>query len=335
MKKKAVLFGNLGKNSIDIVYAPDIRPLLEDLVELYPHVIGRENLEEHKQTLAHAEVAFSTWGMPSFTTEEISRYMPNLKAVFYAAGSVQYFARPFLQKGIIVVSAWAANAVPVAEFTVAQILLSNKGFHQAARITKADYGKAHACTLSYPGNFKTKVGILGVGMIGSLVIERLKPYDLEIWVYDPFLSDERAAELGVKKAELTEIFAQCQTVSNHIANLPSTVGMLDKNCFDRMPANATFINTGRGAQVVEEDLIHALQSVPTRTAILDVTYPEPPAEDSPLRSLDNVWLTPHMAGSQSEEVKRMALYMMDEFKRYEKGEALRYSVTMKMLETMA
>ena len=75
----------------------------------------------------NTEYIFSTWGMPQFTEEEIKRYLPSLKAVFYGAGSVQAFARPFLNCGVKVFSAWAANAVPVAEYTVAQILLAKPG----------------------------------------------------------------------------------------------------------------------------------------------------------------------------------------------------------------
>ena len=172
-------------------------------------------------------------------------------------------------------------------------------------------------------------------MIGTKVIEFLKPFNVQVLVYDPFLSDERAEELGVKKATLKEIFSQCQTISNHIANLPATVGMLNKEHFNCMLPNATFINTGRGAQVVKEDLIAALKEVPTRTAVLDVTDPEPPAPESEFYKMENVILTSHIAGSMGKEMERMGCYIAEEFERYIKGEKLKYSVTLKMLETMA
>jgi len=149
------------------------------------------------------------------------------------------------------------------------------------------------------------------------------------------MSPERAAQLGVRKTELVDLFAGCDTISNHLANLPATVGMLNKEHFDRMLPHATFINTGRGAQVVEADLIKALREVPTRTAVLDVTDPEPVEPGSELLKLDNVILTPHIAGSMNREVARMGLYMAEECGRYLSGEPLRYEVTLKMLETMA
>ena len=172
-------------------------------------------------------------------------------------------------------------------------------------------------------------------MIGSLVCRMLKAYDVEVLVYDPFASDEKLADLGAKRATLDEIFSQCQTISCHIANLPSTVGMLTYEHFSRMKPNATFVNTGRGAQVVEPDLIRALKEVPTRTALLDVTFPEPPEADSPFWTMDNVFLTPHLAGSLGQEVARMGAYMAEEYSRGAAGEAPKWEVSLKMLETMA
>ena len=134
-------------------------------------------------------------------------------------------------------------------------------------------------------------------MIGRNVIKRLQSYAINILVYDPFLTEEAAAEMHVRKASLEEIFSTCQTVSNHVANLPETVGMYDYELFRLMKDNAVFINTGRGAQVVEEDLIRILEEKPDLTAVLDVTWPEPPVQESRLYTLQNVFLTPHIAGS--------------------------------------
>ena len=89
-------------------------------------VYRKTDIISAKDDFKDTEVIFSTWGMPKFTEEELAEYLPSLKAVFYAAGTVQAFARPFLSRGVRIFSAWAANAVPVAEYTVAQIILANK-----------------------------------------------------------------------------------------------------------------------------------------------------------------------------------------------------------------
>lgn len=279
------------------------------------------------------EYIFSTWGMPTFTEEEIRAYLPSLKALFYGAGTVQKFARPFLNCGVRVFSAWAANAVPVAEYTVAQIVLANKGFFRTMRYT--DQHQARAMFAHYPGNYGVKIGIIGAGMIGKLVIRRLKDYHLEVLVFDPFLPDDLAEELGVKKVRLEEIFAQCQVVSNHLANNEQTRGMLKGAHFASMRPYATFLNTGRGAQVAEPELIAVLRQRPDLTAILDVTSPEPPMEGSPLYTLPNCILTPHIAGSSGDEVRRMGQYMEEEYDNLLNGRACRYEVTPEMLRTMA
>ena len=279
---------------------------------------------------------FSTWGMPEFTAQEIKTYLPGLEAVFYAAGSVQRFARPFLQAGVKVFSAWAANAVPVAEYAVAQIVLANKGFFASAPLASAgDRAGAGALASQYPGNFGVRVGIIGAGMIGKMVIRRLKDYDLKVVTFDPFLPEQTARELGVEKATLEELFSTCQVVSNHLANNAQTKGMLNGKLFSQMLPYATFLNTGRGAQVVEEELIATLRARPDLTAVLDVTFPEPPETDSGLLRLPNCILTPHIAGSSGNEVQRMASYMLEEYRRFTRGESCLWEVTETMLETMA
>jgi phosphoglycerate dehydrogenase-like enzyme len=154
-------------------------------------------------------------------------------------------------------------------------------------------------------------------------------------VFDPFLSDERAGELGVEKCSLVELFERAFVVSNHLANNIETKGMLNYALFSRMIENAVFINTGRGAQVVESDLARALEERPDLTALLDVTVCEPMEEGNPFYALENCIVTPHIAGSAGDEVARMGEYMLRECEAYLSGEPCRYEVTEEMLKTMA
>jgi phosphoglycerate dehydrogenase-like enzyme len=294
---KSIFLGDA--NAVKRVYSPSVIKELEEIAELYSEkVYKKEDLTSGAFSAKDVQFIFTTWGMPAFTADEIKSLLPSLKAVFYGAGSVQGFARQFLECGIKVFSAWAANGVPVAEYTLAQILLANKGFYQSTHFkTREERHKAAIFSGSFPGNFNCKVGIIGAGMIGSMVIELLKRHKIETLVFDPFLSDERANTMGVEKCSLEKVFGECQTISNHLANNPQTVGMLNFNLFKLMKKNATFINTGRGAQVVEDDLVKILRENPDMTAILDVTYPEHPENGHPFYSLNNVFLTPHIAGS--------------------------------------
>jgi phosphoglycerate dehydrogenase-like enzyme len=332
---KAIFLGEKPQHIVS-VFDERTRQSLKELTDIAPQIYSKEDVMASPSDFSDVEYVFSTWGMPTFTADEIKLCFPALRCVFYGAGSVQSFARPFLESGVKVFSAWAANAVPVAEMTVAEIILANKGFFLTSRLFHAD-GKrvARDAANKCKGNYGETVGIIGAGMIGKLVIQMLNQYNLKVIVFDPFLPDEKADELGVEKCELTELFERAFVVSNHLANNDQTQGMLNYQLFSRMRENAVFINTGRGAQVVEDDLVRVLRERPDLTALLDVTYPEPPVDGHPFYSLSNCVLTPHIAGSSGDEVARMGEYMLDECKAYIGGEACKYEVSMKMLETMA
>jgi len=318
-------------DQIDNVYGRGRRERVAELTNLYPAIVRGGDLDDHVDSLGDLEVIFSTWGMPALTGEQIDR-LGSLEAVFYAAGAVKHFAEPFLQRQVTVVSAWAANAVPVAEFTLAQILLACKGYFRNSRdLAGPDRWRKGGD----PGVYGETVALIGAGMIGRRVIELLRPFELSILVVDPYLSDQAADELGVRKVAMADAFAQAYVVSNHLPNLPDLRGVLHAGLFGSMRTGATFINTGRGAQINESDLAAVLAERTDLTALLDVASPEPPEAGSPLYSLANVHLSAHIAGSLGNEVVRMADYVIDEFVAWRDGRPLRYAVTAEMLKTMA
>ena len=318
------------------VYTEEQISRLAAVAGLDSTVYCRADLLASPEKFADVDYVFSTWGMSVLSVEEIKTCLPSLKCVFYGAGTVQYFARPFLMRGVRVFSAWAANAVPVAEYAVAQIVLAGKGFYSYPSLMRErKFAECNRLKKGYVGNYGERVGLIGVGMIGSMVAERLKAFDLEVCAYDPFLSPERAASLGLTMVSLEQMFDSCRVISNHLANNAQTKGMLDYSLFSRMLPYSTFINTGRGAQVVEDDLVRILTERPDLTALLDVTYPEPPIAGHPFYTLQNCLITPHIAGSAGDEVARMGLYMCRECEAYLAGEPTRYEVTEKMLATMA
>lgn len=318
------------------VYTEDQRERLAITANVDTDVYCRADLLASPERFQDVDDIFSTWGMPALTEDEIERCLPNLKCVFYGAGSVQAFARPFLSRGVRVFSAWAANAVPVAEYTVAQIILAGKGFYGYPSLMRdRNFAECNRRKQGYIGNYDERVGLIGVGMIGSMVAERLGSYDLEVCAYDPFLSPERAASLRVRLLSLEELFSTCRVISNHLANNAQTQGMLNYDLFSRMLPYSTFINTGRGAQVVEDDLVRVLRERADVTAVLDVTDPEPPLEGHAFYTLPNCHLTPHIAGSLNAETHRMAEYMIEEFDHVKLGCPVHFEVTLKMLETMA
>lgn len=337
MKPKAA-FANyqtdFSKSALGHVYGESRRKQLAELADLLPDVLGPDALANPTSEVEALEVIFSTWGMPALTEDQLLR-LPNLKAVFYAAGSVQGFARPLLERGVIVTSAWAANALPVAEYTLAQILLSLKRFWAHAANSRSGGGAGGLKKLAVAGGYRSTVGLIGYGMIGRRVAELLKAFELNIIVYDPYASVDTLNQVGIESVSIEALFERSDVVSLHAPNLPATKGMLGGEHFRRMKHGSTFINTARGALVRESELIATLQARPDLWALLDVTDPEPPADGSPFYSLPNVILTPHIAGSMDRECERMADFAIAEFLAWKEGRPLKYAVSLAMLDTMA
>ncbi|MDR0426073.1 MAG: hydroxyacid dehydrogenase [Clostridiales bacterium] len=332
---KAIFLQQPGYGYIDAVFGGVSAQRLREKLIFPPEYIHAGNLEAHRDFLKDAVFAFSSWGVPGLDEKALSKYLPQLKALFHGAGSVQ-FARPYFNRGVRVFSAWRANAVPVAEFAFAQILLAAKGYFQSVTKYRKGAGEAGSFAGAFKGNYGMTVGILGAGSIGKLVIDRLRTTDkTRVLVFDPFLPDAEAEQLGVIKCGLDEVFAEADTVSNHLADNPRTRGMIGYAQLSKMKPFTTFINTGRGAQVIEADLVRALTEDPSRTALLDVTESEPLPPESGLWGLDNVYLTPHIAGSKGLEVQRCGAYMTDECLAFMAGKPTRHEVSLSMLDTMA
>lgn len=328
---KASLFYDYPPEDGD-VFGQGRRERIETLVDLYPHVITGANFGQHAHALADVEVIFATWGIPRFDDHHFEA-MPNLKAVFYAAGNVKSFANPLIERGVTLVGAWDINAIPVAEMCLSQVLLSLRGYFRATR--NYSNSKTHeAKNFPRSGVFGETVGLIGLGKIGTRLSKLLAKFPIKVIAHDPFLTDDRADELNVESVSLNEIFERSLVVSNHIPDLDSTAGVLNRAHFESMRDGATFINSGRGAQVVEPDLIHVLEVRPDLTALLDVTLPEPPSSSSPLWTLPNVVISPHIGGTVGDEVVRMADCMIKEFESWSAGKPLRYQITTEILATM-
>ncbi len=331
MKPGAALFYDYPASDGD-VYGQGRHERVASLTRLYPHVVHAGNFDQHAANLAEVEAIFASWGMIRFE-ERHFRAMPKLKAVFYAAGNVKAFAEPLIQRGVILVSAWEANAIPVAEMCLSQILLSLRGYFRSVR--RYHELKTHD-SKKFPrsGVNGATVGMIGMGKIGTRLTRLLQDYPLKVIAHDPFLTAERAASLGVERVTLDQVFQRALVVCNHIPDIPTTKGVLTGKHFRALRDGATFINTGRGAQVVEADLAGVLQARPDLTALVDVTWPEPPPADSKLWLLPNLVISPHIGGTAGDEVVRLADLVIAEFESWAAGKKLQQQVTSEVLATM-
>lgn len=303
-------------------------------------VLTKDDILNDQSLVKETERIYSTWYMPVFTEDEVKAFFPMLKEVFYGAGTVKYFAEPFMKNGVRVFSVAKANGTPVAEFVAAQIILANKGYYQAQRSYKSLFWKwnfrhSRQFAESHTGNYDANVGLIGFGAVGRQVAEFLKPYHLRVYAYDPYVKDDVFSEVGIGRMDIDDIFKNCDVISNHLPDIPSTKGLLNANLFSLMKDNVTFINTGRGAQVVEKDLSRAMRKRRNACAVLDVTRHEPVFPWSPLLWNKNVFITPHIAGSLSQEKRRLVEQMVESAKLIDKGSACEYEVKLAQLETQS
>ncbi|MFF2040828.1 hydroxyacid dehydrogenase [Kitasatospora sp. NPDC058170] len=300
---------------------------LTDLADLDPALVLDEfTTREAVTALAEAEVIVSSWGCPPID-EAVLAAAPRLRAVIHAAGSVKHHITDVCwQRGIQVTSAAWANALPVAEYTVAAVLLANK---QLLRIREdyRDRRAPHDWQRGYPdaGNYRRTVGIVGASLIGRRVLELLRPHDLDLLLHDPYVDAAEAARLGARPVDLDELCAASDVVSVHAPELPDTHHLIDGRRLALMRDGATLVNTSRGSLVDQDALVRELTSG-RLDAVLDVTVPEVLPADSPLYDLPNVVLTPHIAGSLGRELHRMAAAAADELAHYTAGRPFAHPV---------
>lgn len=328
--KKAVYF--CSQNSMDCVFGPEERAAVAERFDISPVLITRENWRDHRDLLWDVEVIVSSWE-GAVLDDELLAAMPKLSMYFYGAGTINGLMTPAAwERGIRITTAVAANAIPVAEFCLSQILFSLKRGWKYMKLTESGIWPMHR---PLQGNYGSKVGIVSLGQISRKLCELLKAFDLNVYVYSQHLTPEDAAELGVRIATMEEIFQSCDVVSIHLPSNERTRHMIGRQLLDRMKPDSTLINTARGAVINQPELIEFLQDRPDVTACLDVTEPEPPEAGCPLFYLSNAILTPHLAGSRGGEPRRMARYIIEEMDRWLSGEPLQWEVSCEMAAKIA
>ena len=320
--------------AFDLIYGRSERHELGKLLRFTLPALTKETWIEHRRELTDMDVIYTGWGSPVLDCTFLDA-LPSLKIVFHGAGSVKPYVRDeFWERGIRITSAARANAIPVAEFTLSQVIFSLKHGWQAAAATRK------ACRFVrndhlVPSVYGSTVGLISLGQTGRLVAKRLADLDIKILAFDPYISTSDAAALGVKTCSLLELFASSDVVSCHTPLLPETKHLLGAEHFNAMKPGATFINTARGSVVNEPALVSVLARRPDIFAVLDVTDPEPPEENSPLFTLPNVIVTPHIAGSIGPECRRMGKMMVEETIRYLSGAPLMGELHKQQLSLLA
>lgn len=285
--------------------------------------------------LRETEVLVTSWGAPRFDAPLLER-MPRLRAVLHAAGSVRpHVSDAFWDRGIRITTAADANAVPVAEYTLAAILLAGKRAWPHVRNPAAQaHGGAHLRDHAI-GNLDRTVGLVGFSRIGRRVAELLRPFTgLRVLVADPFADAADVAATGAELVPLERMLSRVAVLSLHAPALASTHHLIGPEELAALPDGATVINTARGS-LLDHEALAAECGSGRIDAVLDVTDPEPLPPDSPLLTLPNVAITPHLAGSLGTEARRLADSALDELAAYAAGAPLHHPVDRIALERSA
>lgn len=320
-----------------LAMAPDLptrlfTPRSRERFEQIARVRIEHTLQEYGDALAQAEVLFTCWGAPRVDAAVLDA-APKLRAVVHSAGSVKGILDPVVwERGLVVSSAADANAVPVAEYAVAMIVLAGKNAFVASR-QYAGSGKRPPVDDGV-GNFGRTVGLVGASRVGRRTLERLRAYDFGLLISDPFLVPDEAARLGAELVPLEELCRRSQIVSLHAPAVSSTRHLIGRAQLALMPDGATLINTARGWILDHDALLDELRSG-RLNAVLDVSEPEPMPADSPFFRLPNVVMTPHLAGAQGLEVRRLGESAIEEVRRYAAGEPFAHSVVAAELDHIA
>ncbi len=325
-RPRAVCVMNPG--TAELVLPEEQRARLSSLVRLAPDASGTDL----GAALADAEILVSGWGCPRLTADVLAG-APHLRAVMHAAGTVKpIVSEAVWERGIVVSSAADANAGPVASCTIALITLAAR----RALTTAAGYADGWPDFADRSGADGLTVGIIGASRVGRRVIAELVRSDagFRVLLSDPYVTDEEARRLGAERVELAGLCAQSAVVSVHAPLLPQTTGLLDATMLALIPDGGALVNTARGA-IVDTDALTAECASGRLEAYLDVTTPEPLPPGHPLLSLPNVLVTPHIAGAQGSEVRRLGQYAVAEVARWVAGEPLLGEVTREALPRLA
>ena len=247
-------------------------------------------------------------------TAKLLESATNLKVIGRAGIGVDNVEIPAAsKKGVIVMNTPFGNSVTTAEHAIALMFAVARQLPEASVSTHA--GKWEKNRFMGVEVFNKTLGIIGAGNIGSIVIDRALGLRMKVLAYDPFLSEERAVELGVKKVELDELLAKADFITLHVPLTDKTRNILSRENLAKTKQGVRIVNAARGGLIDEEALAELLKSGHVAGAALDVFATEP-ATESPLFNLPNVVVTPHLGASTNEAQENVALQVAEQMSDY-------------------
>ncbi len=294
----------------DWFLTPDIMKRLREL--------GEVELAVDPADLPHSEYAklyrgkdavLTTWNTPAIDREVLEQ-AADVKIISHCGGEVRPFLTPDffdIRPDIVLCNVSEVMAQPVAEYVLCVTLALLRSLFDFREWVKRegnwfDYKPEWNVSLLHK-----KVGVVGLGQVARQFIALLEPFDVDLVIYSNYMSDEQAAGQGFSQVSLDELFSTCDVISINAAATPENRHMIGRELMSKIKPGAVLVNSARGKLVDEQALADELASGRFKAAV-DVTWPEPPAMDSPLRSAPNLLLTPHIAGPTPDQ----RIWMMEE-----------------------
>ena len=308
-----------------LIFPPHLREKLKRHGEVVFNKGGNEP-ETIKKVMKDADIVITSWGTPHLTKEYLDE-APNLRLILHAAGTVAPIVDDEIwRRGIRVICAGIAIARGVAETTLGLMISASKDFYRFNEMVHAGgWGEGKMQTVV--DLVDITIGVIGAGMTGKLLIDLLKMYEVDIVVYDPYVTEETCREMGVRKVGFEELMRTSDIVTLHASAIEETRHMINAETLGWMKKDAGFINTSRGMLVDEKALYEHMAKGNLRFACLDVTDPEPPVFDNQLRRLKNVIFLPHIAGVVNNGLARIGRHIIRELELWEAGEPAIHEIT--------
>lgn len=294
---------------------------------------GGTDFESVAKVIKDADAVVTSWGNNPIDEKHLE-LCPNLKILLHAAGSVKPVVSDALwEKGVRVTASANVLSMGVSETALGFTIAASKNFFaHNENIHNGGWaeGKENIREL-----YDLTIGVVGGGWAGRHYIELMQAFDVDILLYDPFLTEEKAKAMGVRKASFEEVLKESDIISIHAPQIPETYHMFNAETLKLMKKDAVLINTARGTIIDETALYEHMKAGNLKYACLDVTDPEPPAVDNPLRTLKNCIMTPHLAGLANNGLKKIGQHVCEELESYLENGKLSTEVTQEMLARMA
>lgn len=270
--------------------------------------------QDYVDRIKDAQGILLGWDLPG----EVMRQAPDLKVISFTGIGVSKFVDmdQARNRHITVCNCPGYSNVTVAEHTMAQLLSLCRDIPNLDRHTRNGLWKPESAAMELQGK---NIGLIGFGGIGQQFSQLCKAFGMNVFVWTRSMNPEYASKFGVQLCSQEEIYKRCAIISLHLASNPQTEGTIDHAAFDAMQSGTLFINTARAELVIEDAMIHALQTGKLRAAALDVFHQEPLPSGHPLLKMENVVLTPHVGYNTPEAVSRLYAIASDNLVSYFSG----------------